>query len=166
MAPTSTSRRVEAAARAPLGARRDGGGTSFGLFSSVADAVEVCLFDDVGRETRVDLEQGDAFVWQGYVPGVGPGQRYGFRVHGPWDPSSGARCNPAKLLLDPYARAVAGEVEWNPAVYGHVADDPDRIEDTDSAPYVPRSVVVASDFDWGDDRPQGYPMADSIFYEV
>ena len=166
MALGSTSRRVGPAARVPLGARRDGGGTSFGLFSSAADSVEVCLFDDVGRETRVDLEQGDASVWEGYVPGVGPGQRYGFRVHGPWDPGSGARCNPAKLLLDPYARAVAGEVEWNPAVYGHVADDPDRIEDTDSAPYVPRSVVVASDFDWGDDRPPGYPMADSIFYEV
>jgi isoamylase len=166
MTPASTSRRVEPAARAPLGARHDAGGTSFGLFSSVADAVEVCLFDDAGRETRLDLEQGDAFVWQGYVPGVAPGQRYGFRVHGPWDPPSGARCNPEKLLLDPYARAVAGEVQWNPAVYGHVADDPDRIEETDSAPYVPRSVVVASDFDWGDDRRLGYPMADSIFYEV
>ena len=99
-------------------------------------------------------------------PASQPGQRYGFRVHGPWDPPSGQRCNPAKLLLDPYARAVAGEVQWNPAVYGHVADDPDRIEQTDSAPYVPRSVVVASDFAWGDDRRPGYAMADSIFYEV
>ena len=166
MAVESTSRRVEPAVRAPLGARPDGCGATFGLFSSVADAVEVCLFDGAGRETRFDIEQGEAFVWQGYLPGVAPGQRYGFRVHGPWDPGSGARCNPAKLLLDPYARAVAGEVEWNPAVFGHVPDDPDRADGNDSAPYVPRSVVVAPDFDWGDDHPPGHAMADSIFYEV
>jgi isoamylase len=166
MAVGSTSRRLEPAARAPLGARHDGGGASFGLFSSVADTVELCLFDREGQEARFGLEQGDAFVWQGYVPGVEPGQRYGFRVHGPWDPPSGARCNPAKLLLDPYARAVAGEVRWHPAVFGHVPDDPDRLDDTDSAPYVPRSVVLASDFDWGEDRAPGRTMADSIFYEV
>jgi isoamylase len=166
MALESTSRRVEPAARAALGARHDGAGTTFGLFSSVADAVEVCLFDDAGRETRFDLEQGDAFVWQGYLPGVAPGQRYGFRVHGPWDPPSGARCNPAKLLLDPYARAVAGEVRWDATVFGHVPDDPDQADGTDSAPYVPRSVVVAADFDWGDDHRPGYATADSIFYEV
>jgi len=166
MALGSTSRQVEPAGRAALGARHDGRGASFGLFSSIADAVELCLFDVAGRETRFDLEQGDAYVWQGYLPGVAPGQRYGFRVHGPWDPPSGARCNPAKLLLDPYARAVAGEVRWDPAVYGHVSDDPDQPNASDSAPYVPRSVVVASDFDWGDDRRPGYAMADSIFYEV
>ena len=105
-------------------------------------------------------------MWQGYLPGARPGQRYGFRVHGPWDPSSGARCNPAKLLLDPYARAVAGEVRWDPAVFGHVADDPNRADDTDSAPYVPRSVLTADDFEWGEDRRPDRPMADSIFYEV
>ncbi len=166
MAVGSTPRRLEPAARVPLGARYDGGGASFGLFSSVADTVELCLFDREGHETRFGLEQGDAFVWQGYLPGVEPGQRYGFRVHGPWDPPSGARCNPAKLLLDPYARAVAGEVRWHPSVFGHVPDDPDRADDTDSAPYVPRSVVVAGEFDWGEDRAPGRPMADSIFYEV
>ena len=166
MALESTSPRVEPAARAALGARHDGAGATFGLFSSVADSVAVCLFDDADRETRFDLEQGDAFVWQGYLPGVAPGQRYGFRVHGPWDPPSGARCNPAKLLLDPHARAVAGEVRWDPAVFGHVSDDPDRADGTDSAPYVPRSVVVAADFDWGDDHRPGYATADSIFYEV
>ena len=85
----------------------------------MADGVELCLFDDSGAETRWSLDQGDGFVWQGYLPDVAPGQRYGFRVHGPWDPSAGVRCNPAKLLLDPYARAVAGEVRWDPAVYGH-----------------------------------------------
>ena len=166
MAVGSTSRRVEAAERAPLGARHDGGGTSFAVFSSVADAVELCLFDAAGREARFDLEQGDASVWQGYLRGVAPGQRYGFRVHGPWDPPSGARCNPAKLLLDPYARAVAGGVRWHPSVYGHDAGDPDRIDEADSAPYVPRSVVVDTEFEWGDDRPPRRPMADTIFYEV
>jgi isoamylase len=166
MAIESTSRRVEPAGHVRLGARHDGAGASFALFSGVADAVELCLFSDGGEETRLPLEQGDAFVWQGYVPGVAPGQRYGFRVHGPWDPPSGARCNPAKLLLDPYARAVAGEVRWDPAVFGHAADDPDRPDGADSAPYVQRSVVVSSDFDWGNDRPPARPPADSIFYEV
>ena len=166
MAVKRTERRVEPAVRAPLGARYDGRGTSFALFSSVADAVEVCLFDDAGGETRLHLEQGEAFVWQGYVPGVAPGQRYGFRVHGPWDPSSGARCNPAKLLLDPYARAIDGGVRWDPAVFGHAPDDPDQADASDSAPFVPRSVVVVSDFDWGDDDRPGYAMTDSIFYEV
>ena len=105
-------------------------------------------------------------MWQGYLPDVAPGQRYGFRVHGPWDPPAGVRCNPAKLLLDPYARAVAGEVRWDPAVFGHAPDDPNRADDSDSAPYVPRSVLVAADFDWGEDRSPGRAMADSIFYEV
>ncbi len=162
----STTRRLEPAAGARLGAHHDGRGASFALFSSVADAVELCLFDDAGGETRFDLELGDGFAWEGYLSGVAPGQRYGFRVHGPWDPPSGARCNPAKLLLDPYGRAVAGEVTWNPAVFGHVAADPDRVDETDSAPYVPRSVVVATDFDWSEDRSPGRAVADSIFYEV
>jgi len=166
MSVESTSQTLEPVTAAPLGARHDGRGTSFALFSSIADAVELCLFDDAGRETRFDLEQGEGFVWQGYLPGVAPGRRYGFRVHGPWDPPSGARCNPAKLLLDPYARAIAGEVRWDPAVYGHAPDDPDRADSNDSAPFVPRSVVVAADFDWGDDQRPGYATADSIFYEV
>ncbi len=150
----------------PLGAHHDGKGASFALFSSVAEAVEVCLFDDSGGETRRSLQQGDGFVWQGYLPDAPLGQRYGYRVYGPWDPGSGARCNPAKLLLDPYARAIAGDVHWHPAVYGHVADDPSRPDDEDSAPYVPRSVLTASDFDWGEDRRPRRAMADSIFYEV
>src|SRR5450755_445656 len=166
MSVKSTSPALEPTTAAPLGAHYDGSGASFALFSSVAEAVELCLFDDAGEETRRGLEQGDGFVWQGYLRDVRPGQRYGFRVHGPWDPPSGARCNPAKLLLDPYARAVAGEVRWDPAVYGHAPDDPDRADGSDSAPYVPRSVLVAGDFDWGDDRPPGRVMADSIFYEV
>jgi isoamylase len=155
MSVRSTSQALEPAPAAPLGAHYDGSGATFALFSSVADAVELCLFDDSGTETRRRLELGDGFLWQGYLPDVRPGQRYGFRVHGPWDPSAGARCNPSKLLLDPYARAVAGEVSWDPAVYGHAPDDPDRADGSDSAPYVPRSVLVAGDFDWGDDRHPG-----------
>jgi isoamylase len=166
MSVKTTNRAQEVPATAPLGAHHDGRGATFALFSSVADGVELCLFDDSGAETRWSLDQGDGFVWQGYLPDVAPGQRYGFRVHGPWDPPAGVRCNPAKLLLDPYARAVAGDVHWDPAVYGHAPDDANRADDSDSAPYVPRSVLVASDFDWGDDRPPGRPMADSIFYEV
>ena len=162
----TTSRALDHTEAAPLGAHDDGSGASFALFSSVAEAVELCVFDDSGQETRWSLEQGDGFVWQGYLPGARPGQRYGFRVHGPWDPSAGVRCNPAKLLLDPYARAVAGEVQWHPSVFGHLPDDLNRADDNDSAPYVPRSVLVAAEFDWGDDRAPGRAMADSIFYEV
>ena len=148
-----------------LGAHYDGAGTAFALYSSVAERVELCLFDDE-RETRVPLEQGDGFIWEGYLDHLSPGQPYGYRVYGPWDPAAGARCNPAKLLLDPYARAIAGGVHWHPAVYGHVTDDPTRPDPVDSAPYVPRSVVVADEYDWGHDRRPGHAMADSIFYEL
>ena len=151
---------------ARLGAHHDGAGTSFALFSGVADAVELCLFDDAGGETRFELEAEEGYRWEGYLAGVGPGQRYGYRVHGPWDPAAGARCNPDKLLLDPYARAMAGEVRWDPAVYGHVAGDPDVADEADSAAFVPRSVVVGDGFDWGEDRPPRRAMADSIFYEL
>ncbi len=149
-----------------LGAHYDGSGATFALFSSVAEAVELCLFDDSDRETRWSLEQGDGFLWQGYLPAAQPGLRYGFRVDGPWDPGAGARCNPAKLLLDPYARAIAGEVRWDPAVYGHAAGDPNQADDSDSAPYVPRSVLVSEDFSWGQEHRPTRAMADSIFYEV
>jgi isoamylase len=164
----STSRSLQAPAHTPtLGAHHDGAGATFALYSSVAEAVELCLFDDGRQETRWSLEQGEGNVWQGYLPDAAPGQRYGYRVYGPWDPSGGARCNPAKLLLDPYARAIAGQVRWHPSVFGHVPDDSDRRDDTDSAPYVPRSLLRPSDeFDWGADRHPDRPMADSIFYEV
>src|SRR5438128_9213478 len=95
----------------PLGATYDGAGTNFALFSEVAERVELCLFDDDGKETRVELNEVDAFVWHCYLPQVQPGQRYGYRVHGPWDPSQGLRCNPNKLLLDPYAKATHGEID-------------------------------------------------------
>jgi glycogen operon protein len=141
-----------------LGAHLDGDGVRFAVVSGIADAVEVCLFDDSGRETRHALEPGDGDVWHGHVAGAGHGTRYGFRVWGPWDPGAGLRCNAAKLLLDPYARAIEGGVEWNAALDGDSADD--------SAPFVPRSVVSAAPFDWGDDHPPATALADSIIYEL
>jgi isoamylase len=142
----------------PLGARADADGTDFAVFSSVADGVDLCLFDDDGAENRRPLEADTGYVWRGRVDGLAPGARYGFRVHGPWDPAHGARCNPAKLLLDPYARAISGSVQWHPTLFG---EDPD-----DSAPYVPRSVVCADGFDWRGDSPPGTPLEDSIIYEL
>ena len=128
--------------------------------------MDLCLFDGDGHERRIALIPGEGYVWNGHVAGVGPGQAYGYRVHGPWDPASGARCNPAKLLLDPYARAIDGEVIWHPAVHAAAAGDPDRRDESDSAPYVPRSIVCADGFDWGDDRHPGTPMPHTIIYET
>src|SRR4051794_23291935 len=107
----------------PLGATYDGSGTNFALFSEVAERVELCLFGDDGTETRVDLPEADAFVWHGYLPNVVPGQRYGYRVHGPYDPARGHLCNPAKLLLDPYAKAVEGGVQWDESLFPYRFDD-------------------------------------------
>ena len=101
----------------PLGASFDGAGTNFSIFSEIAERVELCLFDEQGNETRYDLPEVTSFYWHGYLPNLGPGQRYGFRVHGPWKPEEGHRCNPAKLLLDPYARAIEGQVQWHEAVF-------------------------------------------------
>jgi glycogen operon protein len=150
----------------PLGATFDGAGTNFALFSEVADRVELCLFDDDGVETRIDLPQSTAFVHHGYVPGVQPGQRYGYRVHGPWKPFAGHRCNPAKLLLDPYAKAIEGRVRWDRSVYGHDQVDIDHRDDQDSAPSMPRSIVVSPFFEWGDDRPPRTPLHASVLYET
>ena len=103
----------------PLGATYDGSGTNFAIFSEVADRVELCLFDESGKETRIELTEVDAYVWHCYLPQVQPGQRYGYRVHGPWDPSKGLRCNPNKLLLDPYAKATYGEIDWDQSLFGY-----------------------------------------------
>jgi glycogen operon protein len=151
----------------PLGATYDGAGTNFVLFSEVAERVELCLFDEAGNETRVDLPEVTAFCWHGYLPYVGPGQRYGYRVHGPWDPGRGLLCNPAKLLLDPYAKAIEGRVDWNEAVFGyHFADPEGARNDLDSALHVPKSVVTSPYFDWGNDRPPRTPAHESVIYEV
>jgi isoamylase len=150
----------------PLGAAYDGAGTNFSLFSEVADRVELCLFDEEGSEQRLRLEEIDAFVWHAYLPGVVPGQRYGYRVHGPWAPEHGQRCNPAKLLIDPYAKAIEGQVRWNQACFPYTMGDENSRNDDDSAPYVPRSVVHNPFFDWGNDRPPDVQLNESIIYEV
>ena len=149
-----------------LGATYDGLGTNFSVFSEVAESVELCLFDDDGREERVALREMTGYSWHAYLPGVEPGQRYGYRVHGPWDPAGGLRCNPAKLLLDPYARAIDGAVIWAPSVFGQRLDDPDQPNPEDSAPFMPRSIVVDPSFSWGDDRPPNRPEHESIIYET
>jgi len=152
--------------RYPLGAAYDGIGTNFALFSEVAEQVDLCLFDDKGAETRVPLREADAFVWHCYLPGVAPGQRYGYRVHGPYAPASGHRCNAAKLLLDPYAKAVEGSVDNDPAIFSYPRGDPDARSDADSAPHVPRSVVVSPYFDWDVDRPPRTPYHETVIYEA
>jgi glycogen operon protein len=144
----------------------DAHGTSFAVYSSVADAVELCLFDADGEETRLELSESSGFVWHGHVAGVGAGQRYGYRVHGPWHPAAGLRCNPNKLLLDPYARAIAGRVQWGDAILGHTPGLRTRMNRLDSAASVPRSVVVDSRFDWGaEDRPC-HPDGEQVIYET
>ncbi|MFD0373405.1 glycogen debranching protein GlgX [Streptomyces sp. NPDC059071] len=150
----------------PLGATYDGAGTNFAVFSEAAHRIELCLLDDDGTETAVELRETDAFVRHAYLPGVMPGQRYGFRVHGPYAPEHGQRCNPAKLLLDPYARAIAGEVSWGEAVYGYPFGRPDARNDLDSAPHTMTSVVVNPYFDWGDDRRPRTEYHHTVIYEA
>ena len=150
---------------APLGAIYDGYGTNFALFSSVADDVVLCLFDELDREQRIELTCGAGQVWHVYLPGVGPGARYGYRVHGRWQPSSGLRCNPHKLLVDPYARALVGDVHWAPALFGHQGDPFGAMSTEDSARVTLRSVVAQPHFDWGGDRRLDRPWSDTVIYE-
>jgi glycogen operon protein len=150
----------------PLGASYDGSGTNFALFSEVAERVELCLFDSDGVETRIDLPEVDGFVWHAFLPGIEPGQRYGYRVHGPYDPSKGLRCNPSKLLLDPYAKAIDGRIDWHQSLFSYHFGDPDSVNDDDSAQYMPKCVVINPFFDWGVDRPPRHPYADSVIYEA
>jgi isoamylase len=151
----------------PLGASYDGAGTNFSVFSEVAERVELCLFDEQGKETRCDLPEATSFCWHGYLPNIVPGQRYGFRAHGPWDPGNGIRCSPSKLLLDPYARAVEGQVDWNEAVFSYNFDDPDGpVNQADSAPFMPKSVVINPFFDWGNDRHPRTRLSETIIYEA
>ncbi len=150
----------------PLGATFDGAGTNFAVYSSVAEKVELCLFDEAGKETCIELRERDADVWHCYLPGTSPGKRYGYRVHGPYDPKAGLRCNPAKLLLDPYAKAVDGEIDWDEACFGYRWDDHAARNDDDSAPHVFKSVVINPFFDWGDDRPPRTPYHETVIYEA
>ena len=151
----------------PLGATYDGAGTNFSIFSEGAERIELCLFDDAGTETRVDLPEMVAFCWHGYVPDVGPGQRYGYRVHGPWDPDNGQWYNPAKLLLDPYAKAIEGKVDWNEAVFPYHFDNPENSKnDLDSGPFMPKAIVTNPWFDWQNDRAPRTPWHKTIIYET
>ena len=150
----------------PLGATFDGTGTNFALFSEVAERVELCLLDDDGTETRVDMPEVDAFVWHVYLPSVQPGQRYGFRVHGPYDPARGHRCNPAKLLLDPYARAIDGQIDGDQALFSYDFGDPDSLNTDDSLGHTMTSVVINPYFDWGHDRPPLHAYHQSVIYET
>jgi isoamylase len=174
----------------PLGATYDGAGTNFAIFSEVAEKVELCLFDSDApdaTETRVRLPEVDGFVWHGYLPGVGLGQHYGYRIHAPYDPATGQRSNPAKLLIDPYAKALSnaapavphGEdtdataesprqsaVDWDESLFGYHFDDPEERNDTDSAPYVPKSVVINPYFDWAEDRHPRTPYHETVIYEA
>ncbi len=150
----------------PLGASWDGTGTNFALFSEVAHRVELCLFDDDGRETRFELPEVDGFVWHAYFVGIGPGQRYGYRVHGPHEPRDGHRCNPAKLLLDPYGKAIDGDLRWHESVFSYRFLAPTELNDEDSAPYLPKNVVINPFFDWGDDRAPRTPYHETVIYEA
>ncbi|MFD7647041.1 glycogen debranching protein GlgX [Streptomyces albidoflavus] len=150
----------------PLGASYDGAGTNFAVFSEAADRIELVLLHDDGSETAVELRETDAFVRHAYLPGVMPGQRYGFRVHGPYAPERGQRCNSAKLLLDPYARAVSGKIKWGEEVYGYHFGSPEKRNDLDSAPHTMTSVVVNPYFDWGDDRRPRTDYHRTVIYEA
>ncbi len=156
----------------PLGATWDGEGTNFSIFSEHAERVELCLFSDDGAETRIEMPGHRALNWHCYLPGVGPGQRYGYRVHGPYEPDEGHRFNPAKLLIDPYAKAIDGTVAWErdanilPYVPNGDEDADFEPDDDDDSDAVPKSVVVDTSFDWEGDRPPRVPFADTIIYEA
>ena len=155
----------------PLGATYDGSGVNFALFSEAAERVELCLLADDGTETRVEMPEHDAYVWHVYLPTIQPGQRYGYRVHGTYDPARGLRCDPSKLLLDPYAKAIDGEMTGHPSLFSYdFADAAGGLSATcteqDSLGHTLLSVVVNPFFDWGKDRAPGHRYADSVIYEA
>jgi isoamylase len=150
----------------PLGATPRDGGTNFAVASSIAERVILCLFDEAGNETRTELPEYDAGVWHGFVPGAGPGQAYGYRVHGRYDRAMGLRCNPAKLLLDPYARSISGGVRYGPELLDYSLADPSAPSDLDSGPHVPRGLVTDGTFKWGHDTLPRHRYADTVLYEA
>jgi len=150
----------------PLGATYDGSGTNFAIFSEAAERVELCLFDDAGVETRIDVRESDAFIWHCYLPHAQPGQRYGYRVHAEYNPDEGKRANSNKLLLDPYAKATSGTIDWNPALFSYNFGDPDSRNDEDSAPHMMLGVVVNPFFDWQGEQPLHTPYNESLIYEA
>ena len=150
----------------PLGASFDGVGTHVAVFSDVAEAIEICVFDDEANEERGFLAERSGSVFHGYLPDLWAGGRYGLRVHGPWDPSNGQRCDPTKLLIDPYARAIDNTIDWNPAVFAYDFDDHDQRNETDSAAFVPKAVVINPFFDWESDRLLRTPWNETVIYEA
>ncbi|TFD89023.1 glycogen debranching protein GlgX [Cryobacterium serini] len=150
----------------PLGATFDGSGTNFALFSEAAQRVELCLIDEDGGETRVEVRESSAYIWHCYLPLVQPGQRYGYRVHGTYNPAAGNRANPSKLLLDPYAKATTEVIDWDPSLFSYDFDDPDSPNDEDSALHMMLGVVVNPFFDWTGDRSLRTPYSESFIYEA
>src|SRR5919107_3778163 len=163
--------RIEEGAPQPLGATWDGRGVNFALFSANGTKVELCLFDPSGRReiARIPLPRKTEQIWHGYVIGVRPGQLYGYRVHGPYEPRQGHRFNPAKLVIDPYARAVSGPVRWHDAVYGYEighSDEDTSFDARDSAGSMPKCVVIDRAFTWGEDRRPETPWNRTVVYET
>ncbi|MEU4390242.1 glycogen debranching protein GlgX [Kribbella sp. NPDC023855] len=150
----------------PLGATYDGSGTNFALFSEVAEQVDLALIDDDGSEQLVQLTEVDGFVWHAYLPSVQPGQRYGYRVHGPYDPANGHRCNPSKLLLDPYAKAIDGQVDADESLFSYRFGEPAELNTMDNREHTMLSVVTNPFFDWGNDRPPGHAYHETVIYEA
>ncbi|WP_270294590.1 glycogen debranching protein GlgX [Bifidobacterium adolescentis] len=153
----------------PLGASYDGAGVNFALFSQVAQKVELCLFDEEDRETRVEMTEQNSYVWHNYLPGIQPAQRYGYRVYGPYDPAKGLRCNPNKLLLDPYAKAIEGNIDGDESLYSYWFKSPEDVTSMntlDSAPHTMKSAVVNPYFDWGNDQHPNISYHDSVIYEA
>ena len=153
----------------PLGASYDGAGVNFALFSQVAEKVELCLFDEEDHETRIEMTEQNSYVWHNYIPGLQPGQRYGYRVYGPYNPTLGQRCNPSKLLLDPYAKAIEGNIDDDPSLFSYDMSNPDdinAINTQDSAAHTMKSVVVNPYFDWGNDQHPNISYHDSVIYEA
>lgn len=150
----------------PLGATFDRVGTNFSIFSESAEKIELCLFDENNKETKIELSEITSYCWHSYLPDIKPGQKYGYRVYGKWDPKNGLRHNPAKLLLDPYAKAVTGEVNWNEAIFPYKFGAEETISDIDSAPFMPKAIVINPFFDWENDKPLRIPLHETIIYET
>ena len=153
----------------PLGASYDGAGVNFALYSQVAQKVELCLFDEHDAETRIEMTEQNTYVWHNYIPGLQPGQRYGYRVYGPYDPMHGLRCNPNKLLLDPYAKAIEGNIDGDESLFSYwfkSPDDTSAMNDLDSAAHTMKSAVINPYFDWGNDQHPYISYHDSVIYEA
>ncbi|CAM3923744.1 glycogen debranching protein GlgX [Corynebacterium belfantii] len=167
--PVTSDRLIWPGQSYPLGSKYDGAGTNFAIFSDVAEKVELCLIDAECNEERILLDEVDAHIWHCYLPGVKPGQRYGFRVHGPYNPAEGKRCDPSKLLVDPYARAFDGEFDGHPSLFSYDINDPENPEGRnaeDSLEHTMKSVVVNPFFDWGSDRSPNTPYNETVIYEA